>query len=267
MSASDSQYVETFLTPLRECAKYKPQLGGQSAEGVSASDFISMYSNDPLYNWVGLNSGSMYAAHKAAGGITSIYRQLGIGCERLVRQVIGDTLNLQTSQLKWSYEVEKEDGSRGTLTLDARISTEDLTRAVDKTRFKKWLEDAGAELGLPRAKARGLRGAVFEVRQGYKSADSKRQNADLRSAVRAYSEDLLPIVMVVSSQINSTVLRRYRSSHINILVGAWQGSATTNTFTFFSEVVGFDLRGFFERNQQALRSQVESIVGALLAAQ
>jgi hypothetical protein len=260
----DSKYLETFLTPLRECAKYKPQLGGQADEGVSAADFIRLYSNDPLYNWVGLNSGSMYAAHKAAGGITSIYRQLGIGCERLVRQVIGDSLELLPEQLKWSYDVEKEDGSRGTLTLDARISVEDLQNQQHQTRLKAWLLAAGADLGLSAEKSSSLRGAVFEVRQGYKSADSKRQNADLRSALRAYSENLLPIVMVVSSQINQTVLRRYRSAHINILVGTWEGPATRNTFSFFSEVVGYDLKGFFERNQAVLRAQVESIVGTLL---
>lgn len=266
MNSQDAKYLETFLTPLRECAKYKPQLGGSSDDGVSADDFVRIYGNDPLYNWVGLNSPSMYAAHKAAGGITSIYRQLGIGCERLIRQVIGDQLLLSTDQLKWAYEVEKEDGSRGTLTLDARITAADLADDGARSRFSAWLRECARDLGLPAAKASDLQGAVFEVRQGYKSADSKRQNADLRSALRAYAENLLPIVMVVSSQINSTVLRRYRSAHLQILVGTWDGPSTRNTFTFFGEVVGYDLKGFFDRNKDALRTQVESIIRMLLTA-
>jgi len=31
-----------------------------------------MYRSDPFYNWVGLDNPLMYAAHKAAGGMTSI---------------------------------------------------------------------------------------------------------------------------------------------------------------------------------------------------
>jgi hypothetical protein len=40
-----------------------------------------MYGADPFYHWVGLDSQLMYAAHKVAGGMTSIYRHLGIGCQ------------------------------------------------------------------------------------------------------------------------------------------------------------------------------------------
>jgi hypothetical protein len=34
-----------------------------------------MYGADPFCSWVGLDSPLMYAAHKAAGGMTSVYRQ------------------------------------------------------------------------------------------------------------------------------------------------------------------------------------------------
>lgn len=34
----------------------------------------------------------MYAAHKAAGGMTSVYRQIGIGCERLFRKLVSAEL-------------------------------------------------------------------------------------------------------------------------------------------------------------------------------
>jgi hypothetical protein len=47
----------------------------------------------------------MYAAHKAAGGMTSVYRQLGIGCERLFRGVIQDSLSLTAEQANWEYSV------------------------------------------------------------------------------------------------------------------------------------------------------------------
>jgi len=37
-------------------------------------------------------------------------------------------------------------------------------------------------LGLPNPTRQSLQGGVFEVRQGYKSKDSKRQNADVANA-------------------------------------------------------------------------------------
>ena len=37
-----------------------------------------------------------------------------------------------------------------------------------------------------------LAGTIFEVRQGYKSKDSKRQNADIANAVTAYTKGLFP---------------------------------------------------------------------------
>lgn len=266
MNDNDAKYLEIFLKPLKECANYRPKLGGNDEEGVTATDFERIYGADPLYNWIGLNSRLMFAAHKAAGGITSIYRQLGIGCERLVREVFKDTLTLSDSQLVWGYEVEKEDGSTGKLTLDARIDLGHLKDEARKLAFKNWLVEAGKSLKLPQAKYDTLKGVVFEIRQGYKSADSKRQNADLRSALRSYSEDYLPAIMVISSQINRTVRARYLSSQMLILVGTIDGIPTESTFKFFSDVAGYDLAGFFNRNQVRLKTDFEQIIKALLSA-
>ncbi|MBL8133994.1 MAG: hypothetical protein JNL42_19185, partial [Anaerolineae bacterium] len=63
----------------------------------------------------------MYAAHKAAGGMTSIYRQIGIGCEALLRRILQDTLGLTASDARWSYTVPMMNGRARTLTLDGRI--------------------------------------------------------------------------------------------------------------------------------------------------
>lgn len=54
-----------------------------------------------------------------------------------------------------------------------------------------------------------LKGAVFEVRQGYKSKDAKRQNADIANAAAAYTQAYLPCVVMLSSQIDyvDTILK------------------------------------------------------------
>lgn len=88
---TDKQYKEIFLRPVRTCKNYKPKFGQSSnSKGMSLPDFKTLYGGDPFYAWIGLDSDLMYAAHKAAGGMTSVYRQIGVGCERLFRQIILD---------------------------------------------------------------------------------------------------------------------------------------------------------------------------------
>ena len=56
-----------------------------------------------------------------------------------------------------------------------------------------------------------LTGTVFEIRQGYKSRDSKRQNADIANAAAAYANGYLPCAAILSDQIDADVRLRYRS--------------------------------------------------------
>lgn len=94
-------YLNLLLDPLDACANYKPKFGTDNEEGVSLDQFKIMYGEDPFYHWVGLDSDLMYAAHKAAGGMTSIYRQLGAGCDKLFRAVIRDALLLSDEEVAW----------------------------------------------------------------------------------------------------------------------------------------------------------------------
>ncbi|MFY7802571.1 MAG: hypothetical protein ACOVQ7_04010 [Limnoraphis robusta] len=67
-------YLNKFLNPLNICKRYKPKLGqGNKQEGLNLTQFLSLYGADPFYSWIGLDSDLMYAAHKAAGGMTSIF--------------------------------------------------------------------------------------------------------------------------------------------------------------------------------------------------
>ena len=67
--------------------------------------FKATYGSDPFYSWIGLDLPLIYAAHKAAGGITSIYRQIGIGTERLFRVILRDSLGLSAEQATWEYQL------------------------------------------------------------------------------------------------------------------------------------------------------------------
>jgi hypothetical protein len=269
MNARDARYREELLTPVRKCAQFKPKFGAlarnkDGEQELSLDGFLRLYRADPLYAWLGLDSPLMYAAHKAAGGMTSIYRQLGIGCERLVRAVIGETLGLDREQMKWTYEAVDEKGKINTLTLDARIEVSHLDTVDAKERVCEWLVRAGRFVARPSPQE--LVGVIFEVRQGYKSADSKRQKADLAFGTRAGLNKYLPAVMIMSTQISVPVIARYRAASMLVLTGSTSEDDTRSTFAFFDNVIGYSLTGFFERNADILREEVGGVLAHLLSA-
>lgn len=260
----DKEYLSILLEPISECSTYKPAFGLQGDDGINIVQFRDLYGSDPLYHWVGLDSDLMYAAHKAAGGMTSIYRQLGIGCERLLRRIIQDQLDLTESQVAWSYEYDKGDGRLATHTLDACIKLIDIANNKRRRVFKDWLVSTALSIGLNQTTSEGLLGAAFEIRQGYKSADSKRQNADLRFGLRAYSDEaLLPVIAIVSTQASDAVCRRYRDSRLFVMLGNL--NENNSTFEFYKNVIDYDLAGLFERNSKFIRASFISIIKELLS--
>ena len=265
-SIHEERYLNLLLDPLEECAKYKPKFGTNEEDGISLERFTQMYGDDPFYHWIGLDCPLMYAAHKAAGGMTSIYRQIGAGCDSLFRAVVQDSLGLTAEQVHWSYEIEKEDKTTATLTLDARIDLAYVgTNPNFKKRVREWLDRCGRKLGLPDERVKQIRGAVFEARQGYKSADAKRQNADLRFGRNADAQNYLAVISIISTQASHTVIRRYKNAKMLVLTGTKTGNDVDSTYEFFRNVVGFELDKFFERNSPVMRKRCINILKQLLA--
>lgn len=197
---------EILIAPVRECANYSPKFGHSKPGGFSLADFQSLYGSDAFYKWLGLDSPLMYSAHKAAGGITSIYRQIGIGCERLVREILKDFLGLDEDGVKWSYQVDAPNGKKRTLSLDGRIIFDDIKDADKRAKVITWKNEVIKDLQLSKAVADAMTGVVFEIRQGYKSKDSKRQNADITNESNAIANGYIPCLMLMSSQIDEDIL-------------------------------------------------------------
>ena len=106
---------------------------------------------------------------------------------------------------------------------------------------------------------------VFEVRQGYKSKDSKRQVADVANAAVAYTRSYLPCVLVFSNQIDDDIVRRYRNARWAIITGlVGKSDPIHSTYDFMEQVVGYDLAGFFARNTDSIRVEVQRIIHTLL---
>jgi hypothetical protein len=161
----EEKYIELFLAPIRRCKEYKPKFGdSQNENGISLENFLMLYGSDPFYSWIGLDSGLMYAAHKAAGGMTSVYRQIGIGCEHLFREIIIDTTQYVDRDLaQWSYETKTSGGKIKTLSLDGRLEIREIRNIDLKTKLQRWIKSYCNELSVKQAPKNGI---VFEVRQG-----------------------------------------------------------------------------------------------------
>ncbi len=262
----DEEYFELVAKALRVCAAYKPKFGKGRKAGLTLEQFQQMYRADPFYNWVGLDSPLMYAAHKAAGGMTSIYRQLGIGCQWLFHKLLQDHLGLTAEQASWKYQVPVPDKKPRTLSLDGRILVGDVPDANAKSRVEKWVQATYDKVLLAQEVRTTIRGVVFEVRQGYKSKDSKRQNADISNASNAYANLYVPVLLLLSTQIDSDVASRYTQARWLLLTGTTAGSPTESTYAFCRDVLRYDLAGFFERNSSRFRKELEGVLAKLLGA-
>lgn len=230
---NDERYRKIVLEPIYVCADYKPKFGQGRGEGYELAAFQELYRADSFYNWFGLDNPLMYAAHKAAGGMTSIYRQIGIGCEKLFRQILIDQLGLSAEDTAWSYKVKTAGGKERTLYLDGRIPIDRLTNEETKARVADWVRREAADLGVNDAIIEDLSGVIFEVRQGYKSKDSKRQNADIANAATAYVNAFLPCAVILSTQIDGDIQLRYRAEKWAILTGTvGTDNDLTSTYAF-----------------------------------
>lgn len=96
------------------------------------------------------------------------------------------------------------------LALDGRIPIEMIADAAARKRATAWLAEATVHVGLKCKDAADLEGCVFEVRQGYKSNDAKRQNADVANAANAFAHRYLPVMLVLSVQIPDNLADRYQ---------------------------------------------------------
>jgi len=267
LKSKENSYLELILEPIRTCANYKPKFGQGGGDGLTLTEFQRLYKNDSFYNWIGLNNPMMYAAHKAAGGITSVYRQLGIGCERLFRTIIRDAFELSSSDVKWSYDIQTSGGKSRTFYLDGRISLEKIKNTNHRRLFHDWMKQSAQGMDINSKVFATLTGTVFEVRQGYKSKDSKRQNADIANAATAYTNAYMPCAVIFSQQIDEGILLRYKHEKWVVLTGVeGLNNPLISTYDFMRDIIGYDLASFFKRNSKKIKSEINTVLKTLLTA-
>lgn len=260
----DRDYIEFLIGKISICKAYRPKLGRGSA--VSLEEFKAIYGVDPLYSWLGLDNPLLYAAHKAAGGMTSLYRQIGNGLENVFRLLLQHRLGLSREDSSWSYQVREASRNKPrTLTLDGRIEFAHLGLRRERRRVEDWVKAACDLMQVDRGIRDSLRGCVFEVRQGYKSKDSKRQNADIGNASTAYSQAYLPVAVILSQQIDTDVADRYRAERWLLLTGTDADDPLRSTYGFCRSILGYDLARLLKEHSADLKAAVNEVLEALLA--
>ena len=105
------------------------------------------------------------------------------------------------------------------------------------------------------------------MRQGYKSKDSKRQNADVANAAAAYTKAYFPCAVILSNQIDGDILLRYRAEKWGVVTGVvGANNPLVSTYDFMHDVIGYDLAAFFDRNRKTLRTEIDAVLKVLLTA-
>lgn len=198
--------------------------------------------------------------------MTSVYRQIGIGCEKLFRTVLRDSLGLSDQDVHWFYEAVLPTGKTRRLYLDARVPVSQIADERTRERFREWMRSCAKAVGIDPIVCSTLKGAVFEVRQGYQSKYSKRQVADIVNAATAYTQAYLPCLAILSTQIDTDILYRYKREKWVVITGVvGSNNPLTSTYDFMKDIVGYDLAGFFERNAHILRKEIEFVLNSLLS--
>lgn len=152
--------------------------------------------------------------------------------------------------------------------LDGRVPIDNVPNAAARERLGEWMSQAARGVGVTRKVLASLTGVVFEVRQGYKSKDSKRQNADIANAATAYINGYLPRVIILSTQIDGDIATRYRAERWAVLIGiVGNDDAQTSTYDFMRTIISYDLQAFFERHRDLLRQEIDSVLRGLLTAE
>ena len=164
------------------------------------------------------------------------------------------------SSAQWSYTAKTQSGKGKVPTLDGRLEVADISNGTVKANVINWIGEECRQLKID---GEGFKGAVFEVRQGYKSKDSKRQNADIDNATVAYAHHYLPVFAVFSSQIDADIVLRYKNSRCCVLVGTMNQNPHVSLFEFCKNVLGYDLAEFFKANSASLREKVGNILEQL----
>lgn len=81
-----------------------------------------------------------------------------------------------------------------------------------------------------------------------------------------YIKSYLPCAVILSNQIDGDILLRYRAEKWAVITGVvGLNNPLASTYDFMRDVVGYDLAGFFQRNTETLRTEVDAVLRALLA--
>ena len=161
---------------------------------------------------------------------------------------------------EWSYITKTKAGKDKVLSLDGRLEIKDIRNIEVKKRAQDWIAGYANIIGIDHT---DLKGAVFEVRQGYKSKDSKRQNGDIDNATVAYAYNYLPVFTIFSGQIDNDIVLRYTNNRCAIIIGTRDPSPYVSLYAFCKNVLGYDLANFFQRNSPLLRKEMGMILEKL----
>lgn len=247
MKNRDEWYLSVLTDPVKATRHCEPLFGRRGQRGVDLDEFQSIYGADLFYRTCGLNDPAVYAAHRAASVMTSMYRQLGKGARQLIRAILCDSFGVTDDEATW--KVRGQD-----LGCVVRLRG-DAGGAADIA-LRDWLSGIDASFG----------GVAIEVRQGMKTADARREHSYVEAnAKSAVEQGLMPVLLLLSAQANEAAMDGYRAAGWQVLLGDTNGSIYDSSYGFIQFVTAFDLEDFLIQNHRRIDAEVGGVLRDVFA--
>lgn len=244
---------KALLSTLDRIIETKVEMIRQTYSEVAPKEVEKEIKSDALYGLLFRDISEFYVQSVLGGRITtSLHRNFGDIVEMSVREIFKSAFDLD-DQLAQSSFTLKSIEKRSTRTTDVTLP---YTALEEKTvgRLRAFHEQLCKR---HRRDVEGLhatcKGVGYEVRQCYKSNDSKRRTADIDMSHLLANKGLAPVMLIFCSSSSASIIQDYnRLSKWLILEG-------TAAFEYVNDVTGFNYRAYLDSKIEKLAPQLRSL--------
>ncbi len=229
-----------LVEKLDKIMEAKLSMIAESYAEVAPQKIVDEICKDALYGLLFKNISVFYAQSVLGGRITtSLHRNFGDIIEVSVREIFKHAYSLDDGLARSSFSIQSIE-KRSTRTTDVSIPFEALTNAQEKSLRAYHVKLCGKHTPALLAQHGACRGLGYEVRQCYKSNDSKRRTADIDMSDLLFQNKIIPMMLIFCSSSSPSIIRDYRR------LSKWMIVEGDDAFDYVREISGFDFRGYLD---------------------
>lgn len=220
-------------------------------EGAEPKLIEQSLRDDALYGVIFEDIAHKYA-FTALGGrlITSLHRNFGDIIEMSVREIFKVKFDLDGALAQMSLTLKSVE-KRSTRTSDATIPF-DALEAHERSQIQSLHKHL---LNANHGDANKLKGISYEIRQCYKSNDSKRRTADIDMADLLLANKQLPVMLIFCSSSSPSIITDYRR------LSKWIILEGNEAFDYVAKLTGFNFKTYLHDKCKLHKKELDKLFG------